>query len=198
MSYELLQLLASLLDAAVGIALGVAVVLVSRRYERRTSRKKMLLETYAGLARAFSQVCDARWICRPRPADPERYLQLLIAIGNQRGVFVDARHALRNADLLRGAPLDAARGALDQIDKYLLALLKESTRFDPATGEPSEDPEHLSDIGSATGTHPLYRDFLCEWSTRDAQGLSCTANERLRLPFHRVREILGHAIVEPV
>lgn len=190
MNYDLHQVIAGYLDVFVGLSLGVIIFMISRHYDQLNMRRNRLLDIQSKLATAYAGICDARWMCRPQPHQRSAYHQMLITIGQYRGVFVDSKHELTSAALIPDDQLTQANQALKQIDLYLLSLLKESTRFDPETGIPlpaDSDTLKLAD-------HPIYQDFISEWSTRASQGLHCQASTELRVPFHQLREVLERAI----
>ena len=192
MNYDLHQTIAGYLEVVIGLLLGFVIFFITKRYESRNAKRTRLLDIQSKLSTAYAGICDARWICRPNPNDTQSYHHMLALIGQHRGVMVDSRHELRNAKLLKGRQLEDTQEMLKMIDLYLLSLLKESTQFNAENGEPI-----MSSIPVAPfdDEHPLYKDFISEWSTRSKKGLSCVAAEQLRIPFHQIRDTLEKAII---
>ncbi|BBM83446.1 hypothetical protein [Candidatus Uabimicrobium amorphum] len=196
MSLDLHQVISGYMEVAVGVAIAVAILVLTRRHEKRNMRSRRLLDIHSGVSKSYHLICDARWICRPRPTNVEAYYKLLIAIGEQRGVFIDALNELKSASLLSTDDLSVANDTLCSIDKYLLELLEESTHFDAKSGIPIPKDGELQHLFTDEGKFPLYRDFVSVWSTLAKSEKGCMANDRFRVPYKKLAALLEKYLQE--
>ena len=196
MSLELHQVIAGYMEVAVGIAIAMAILFLTRSHEKRNIRSRRLLDIQSQVSKSYHLICDARWICRPRPTNVEAYFQLLIAIGGQRGVFIDALNELKSASLVNADDLKIANETLCSIDEYLLELLEESTDFDDKTGLPTPKDGELENLFEDQNRFPLYRDFISVWSTLAKSEKGCMANNRFRKPYKKLAILLEKYLQE--
>ena len=196
MSLDLHQVIAGYLEVAVGVAIATAILVLTRRHEKRNMRSRRLLDIHSSVAQSYHLICDARWICRPRPTNVEAYYKLLVAIGEQRGVFIDALNELKSASLVSKEDVSVANDALCSIDEYLLELLEESTDFDEKTGIPIPKDGELQNLFEDKGRFPLYRDFISVWSTLAKSEKGCMANDRFRKPYKKLAALLEKYLQE--
>ncbi|WP_372366204.1 hypothetical protein [Candidatus Uabimicrobium sp. HlEnr_7] len=196
MNYDFHQVLSGYMEVAVGVAIAVAILVLTRTHEKRNIRSRRLLDIHSGIAKAYHLICDARWICRPRPTNIDAYFQLLVAIGGQRGIFIDALNEIKSASLLSKEDTEIANETLCSIDEYLLELLEESTDFDEKTGLPIPKGDELGGLFEDKTHFPLYRDFVSVWSTLAKSEKGCMANNRFRKPYKKLTNLLEKYLQE--
>ena len=196
MSLDLHQVIAGYMEVAIGVAIAIAILVLTHRHEKRNIRSRRLLDIHSSVAQSYHLICDARWICRPRPTNVEAYYKLLIAIGEQRGVFIDALNELKSASLVSKEDLVIADETLCSIDKYLLELLEESTDFDEKTGIPIPKDGELQNLFEDKNKFPVYRDFVSVWSTLAKLEKGCMANDRFRKPYKKLVVLLEKYLQE--